>query len=95
MWFFFSFRGSLYATHKENWLYGIVEGMTEIIRAVILMAGIIIQSHNSVGIGKGFCFILHDTGLFMGKSDKSHCRVQFCLCKASETSNKQELIVFQ
>jgi len=74
MWFFF-FRGSLYATNKGNWLYGIVEGMTEIIRAFTMMAGIIIQSYTSVGIRKGLYFILHGTGLFMGKSNKSHCGI--------------------
>jgi hypothetical protein len=50
-----------------------VEGMTEIIRAFMMMAGFIIQSYSSVGIGKDLCFILHGTGLFMGKPDKSHC----------------------
>jgi len=45
MWFFF--LGSLYATNKENWLYGIVEGMMEIIRAFIMMAGITTQLHFS------------------------------------------------
>ena len=72
---FFFFRGSLYATNKENGLYGIVEGMTEIIRASIMMADIIIQSHSSVGIVKDLYCILHGTELFMDKPDKCHCGI--------------------
>jgi len=52
-----------------------VEGMTEIIRAVNMTTGVIIHSHSSVGIRKGLYFILHGTGIFMGKSDKSHCGI--------------------
>jgi hypothetical protein len=74
MWFAF-FRGSLNATNKENWLCDTVEGMTEIIRAINMTAGVIIQSHSSVGIRKGFYFILHGTGHFMGKCDKIHCGI--------------------
>lgn len=86
MWFvFFFFRGRLYATNKGNWLYDIAEWMTEIIRAFIM----IIQSDSSVRIGKSLYCILHGTGLFMGKPDKSHCGIWFYLCKTSETSKKQ------
>jgi len=56
-------------------LCGIVEGMTEISRVFMMMAGIIIHSYSSVGIGKDLCFILHGTRLFMGKPDKSHCGI--------------------
>jgi hypothetical protein len=72
-----------------------MEGMTEIIKAYIIMEAIIIQSHSSVGIGKGLCFIIRGTGLFMGTPDKNQCGILFYLCKTSETSNEQEAVVFQ
>jgi hypothetical protein len=66
------FHSKIHGPYNIKLFYGIVEGMAVIIRVPIMMVSIVIQRHSSVGIHKYLYFILHGTGLFMGKPDKSH-----------------------